>query len=139
MFPYHHFCMHITISTVVTLREQVADLLHELVVLVIKFNVSTLGPDLFLMELFFGRLGVLLVVKNDQGRTSSLAIEFLDKDDGFIDTSMSPVELDDISRLDLVGQTPHDKGSLLVVGSDILGEFNCLPVVESTTRAIFKN
>ena len=55
------------LSSEVTLSEQVADLLHELVILVIKFHVSAFGADFLFVEFFLGRLGIFLCVKDDEG------------------------------------------------------------------------
>ena len=87
---------------------QSADLLHELVVLVIKLDVSTFSTDLFLVGLFFSLLGLFFVFKNDESRSSSLAIEFL-HEDGTLSDAITYKELDDFGCLDLVRQTSHDE------------------------------
>ena len=87
------------------------------------------------MKLFLGLLGDLLAIKDDEGRTSSLTIEFLHEYAGLGDFTVTIEELDDVHGLDLVGQASHDERSLLIVGSDILGKLDSLPIVESASRS----
>lgn len=67
-------------SHVIALREEIADLFHELVILVVKLHVSPIGSDFFFVEFFLGRFGVFLVVEDNEGRARSLAVEFLYED-----------------------------------------------------------
>lgn len=104
-----------------------------MVVLIIQFDISAFSPNILLVELFFGSLGVLLGIKNNEGGTCSLAIKFLDEHALIGNTTMPSKELDYVSHLDLVGQATHHQGPLLVVGSNVLGQFDRLSIVKSTT------
>ena len=73
------------------------------------------------MELFFGRLGVFLVVEDNEGRARSLTIEFFHEDACIGDLAVTVKELDDVGCLDFVGQSSHYEGPLLVVRSHVLG------------------
>ena len=127
--------MQSIISSEIGLGVQIADFLHELVVLVIKLHVSPLGTNFLFVELFLGGLSDLLGIENNEGRPSSLSIEFLHENARLGDISVTFEEFHNVHGLDLVGQPSHDESSFLVVGSDILWKFDGLPIVESATRS----
>ena len=59
--------MHHSPSLEISFSEEVADLLHELVVLVIKLHISALCANLLFVKLIFGFLRQSLILENDEG------------------------------------------------------------------------
>ena len=115
------------------LRSQVADLLHEVIILVIELDVS--ATDLVLVELLLGSLGGVLVVENNQGGSGSLAPGLLDVDVALIDAVILE-ELADFILVNSVGETAHDQGSFLVHGTDVFGQLAGHAVIVVIGRTI---
>ena len=98
---------------------QVANLLHEVIVLVVQLNVS--ATDLLLVQLLLGSLSGIEVVEDDQGGTTSLTSGLLDVDIALLDVVVCE-ELADVGLVDPVGQASHDQGSVLVHRADVLAQ-----------------
>lgn len=98
---------------------QVADLLHEVIVLVIELDVP--ATDLVFVELLLGSLSSILVVEDDQGRSGSFASGLLDVDVALINVVVLE-ELANVSLVNSVWETAHDQCSILVQGTDIFSQ-----------------